>query len=100
MGFEEAIELVSANLSHPSFLLPRNHSIIEREIEDDETAYITIAECATASGTPDLGMTFCDFMAGFISGRLQLLVDDDAIVKEIEWHGTGHHHCKFEITLD
>ncbi len=100
LEFENAIELVAVNLSHPSFLLPRNHSIISSEIEDDETAYITISECATAAGTPELGMTFCDYMAGFISGRLQLLVDEDAIVKEIECHGTGHDRCKFEITLD
>ncbi|MFX1511634.1 MAG: V4R domain-containing protein [Promethearchaeota archaeon] len=100
LEFEKAVSLIGENLKHPTFLLPRNHSLTSWEIEDDETAFININECTTASGTPDLGMTFCDFMAGFISGRLQLLIRDDAIVKEIECHGTGHKHCKFEITLD
>ena len=61
---------------------------------------MTVKECATATNTPDLGVTFCDFQAGFISGRLQLLVDDDVVVREVECPGTGHDHCKFEITLE
>ena len=42
---------------------------------------------------------FCDFTAGYINGRLQLLMVDEIVVREIACYGSGDSVCKFEVTI-
>ncbi|OLS23729.1 MAG: hypothetical protein HeimC3_23720 [Candidatus Heimdallarchaeota archaeon LC_3] len=104
ISLEEAVEILIEELQHPTTLLTRQHSFVSFEKSDsdldDIVYYINIHELAYASGATNVNETFCDFMAGFINGRLQLLVQDETIVKEVECFGTGNSVCKFKITVD
>lgn len=100
LNLEEAVKLLTEYYQHPTNMLPRQYAFVDCEIEDEETAYIIIKECAHSSGSMNVGETFCDFEAGFIAGRIQLLIEDSVIVKEIECHGKGDNYCKFEIVIE
>ncbi|MHA1991228.1 MAG: V4R domain-containing protein [Candidatus Hodarchaeales archaeon] len=104
ISLDEAIEILSEELQHPSTLLTRQHSFVSYEKVDsdsDDSLYaMYIHELAYAAGATNVNETFCDFMAGFINGRLQLLVQDEPVVKEIECFGTGSNVCKFSVSFD
>ncbi|MGC9780170.1 MAG: thioredoxin family protein [Candidatus Heimdallarchaeota archaeon] len=68
-------------------------------IEEDGVLKVRIFECAMSSGAIDSGTTFCDFMAGYIAGRIQILTSKDCIVNETKCHGLGHKFCEFEISF-
>ncbi|HUT81161.1 MAG TPA: V4R domain-containing protein [Candidatus Bathyarchaeia archaeon] len=68
-------------------------------IEDDGKLKIRVEECAMSSGAKDSGTTFCDFMAGYIAGRIQILTSKDCIVNETKCHGLGDKFCEFEISF-
>ncbi len=115
LDFEDGIKVLEAYFNDPRTILQRNHGNVYVKFIDDETAHVKIMECATASGSGSLQqplvdihgqekeeekIPLCDFTAGFIHGRLDLLLDEDVRVKEIECHSTGHNHCLFEVVLD
>ena len=89
--------------THPTTYLSRGHSFVEIfDGEDEDEMYLRIYECAYASGanfSAETGMneTLCDFQAGFIAGRLALILKDPPIVTEVKCHGTGHNFCEFRI---
>ncbi|NHJ47139.1 MAG: hypothetical protein FK733_05055 [Asgard group archaeon] len=68
-------------------------------IEEDGIQKIRVFECAMSSGAKDSGTTFCDFMAGYIAGRIQILTNKDCIVNETKCHGLGDKFCEFEISF-
>lgn len=68
-------------------------------IEEDDQLKIRIYECAMSSGAKDSETTFCDFMAGYIAGRIQILTSKDCIVTETKCHGLGDKFCEFEISF-
>ncbi len=86
------------------------------EIIDDESATFKIWESAATSGinlsTVDLSALFPgvekppkittldDFMAGFINGRFDLLVEDEVTVRETKCQASGHECCEFLAELD
>ena len=115
LEFEDGLEVLVAYFNDPRTILRRRQGLVKVRQVDDETAHVRIKECATACGTHIGGqplvdmegqimeeeqIPLCDFTAGFIHGRLDLLLDEDVKVKEIECHSTGHDHCLFEISLD
>ncbi|MHA1448995.1 MAG: V4R domain-containing protein [Candidatus Hodarchaeales archaeon] len=100
LEFNQAVMCIAASMSHPTSLLTRNHSFVSYNIVDDEVAHLVIDENAFSAGSSNTGVTFCDWTAGFIAGRMRLLVVGDPVVKEIECAGTGAERCKFEITLE
>ncbi|MFX1512999.1 MAG: V4R domain-containing protein [Promethearchaeota archaeon] len=114
LEFEDGIKLVKSYFNHPTTVLSRMQSGAQARIIDDETATIDIFECATASGldislfqteigteekraTPKL---LCDFTAGFIHGRLDIVLDEEVRVQETECHSTGADFCRFKVELD
>ncbi|HKZ42200.1 MAG TPA: V4R domain-containing protein, partial [Candidatus Hodarchaeales archaeon] len=102
ISFSKAIQFVTEEFKHPTAMLTRKHSFVLSEITEDEVeevGYIILYELAYAAGASDVGETFCDFMAGFINGRLQLLVAADTIVKEVECFGLGNNRCRFKISV-
>jgi predicted hydrocarbon binding protein len=101
MELEQAVKLLVKELQHPKTLLTRQHSFIDYSIdEENEKARITIHENVYASGLGNVNEKFCDFTAGFIHGRLQLLISDNLYVKEISCHGSAESDCTIEITID
>jgi predicted hydrocarbon binding protein len=115
LDFEDGLEVLGAYYNDPRTILHRNQGSVRVRLVDDETAHVRIKECATACGTYIAGqplvdmqgqameeekLPLCDFTAGFIHGRLDLLLDEDVKVVEIECHSTGHNHCLFEVTLE
>ena len=100
MGLKDALNLIVGELQHPTTLLSRQHSFIFSNVDEDEEAgVITIYENVYAAGAGNVSEHFCDFTAGFINGRLQLLLIDEIIVKEIACHGSGDFYCKFEVKI-
>ena len=83
---------------------------------DDESAIFKVWESAATSGinlsTVDMSALFPstesepkmnyldDFLGGFINGRLNLLVEDDVIVKEVKCQANGNPCCEFLAELD
>ena len=100
MGLKTALELIAGELSHPTTLLSRQHSFVKCSVnEDEERGEITIFENVYAAGAGDVSEHFCDFTAGYINGRLQLLMVDEIVVREIACYGSGDSVCKFEVTI-
>ena len=100
MALKIALELIVDELQHPTTLLSREHSFVQFSVnEDEDKGNITIYENVYASGAGNVSEHFCDFTAGFINGRLQLLIVDEILVREIACHGSGDGYCKFEVTL-
>lgn len=114
--FPQACELLGYYLNTPGRILSRIHGVATVEIIDDESAVFKIWESAATSGldlsTVDLSALFPgiekptkintldDFMAGFLNGRLNLLVEDEIIVRETKCQANGHPYCEFEAELD
>ncbi|MHA2272639.1 MAG: V4R domain-containing protein [Candidatus Hodarchaeales archaeon] len=115
LEFEDGLQVLAAYFNDPRTILRRRQGVVKVRMVDDETAHVRIKECSTACGT-HIGETplvdmqgqimeeekipLCDFTAGFIHGRLDLLLDEDVKVRELECHSTGHNHCLFEVVLD
>ncbi|NHJ85250.1 MAG: hypothetical protein FK734_07295 [Asgard group archaeon] len=68
-------------------------------IDEKGKLKIRIIECAMSSGTKECATTFCDFMAGYLAGRIQILTSKDCIVTETHCHGLGDKYCEFEISF-
>ena len=96
----DAVQVVTSYLSHPRSILPRRHAFVKIEESSFNKVHLSIKGCSTASGLPnfDKGELFCDFTAGYIGGRVDLLTEKDVVVRELQCHGTGHKYCLFEIT--
>ena len=101
-SLNQATEIMKKYLTHPTNYLSRQHSFVDVfNGEDDDEMYIRIHECAYASGAnlseTNLNEVLCDFQAGYIAGRLALILKDPPIVTETKCHGTGHNFCEFRI---
>ena len=103
VSLKQATQIMKEYFTHPTMYLPRAHSFVEIfDGEDEDEMYLRIHECAYASGAnfsaeTDMNETLCDFQAGFIAGRLALILKDPPIVTEVKCHGTGHNYCEFRI---
>ena len=75
------------------------NSVIQKFI--NETYHIEIEENSYVAGMNkgNLGKTFCDFQAGFFTGRLHILINIDPTVQEIKCQGKGDEFCVFEIKV-
>lgn len=100
LSLEKATEMVVWEFQHPTTLLFRRHSFVSHHIVDEERTEIRIEENVYSAGAIDVGETFCSFTAGYIKGRIQLLIDEYIEVKETKCLGLGDHYCLFEISLD
>ncbi|MFW9856331.1 MAG: V4R domain-containing protein [Candidatus Thorarchaeota archaeon] len=116
MEFDQACEVLGYYFSTPGMIYARIHADMTVEMKDDETAIFKMWESAATSGidlsTVDLSALFPgtekpatintldDFMAGFINGRLDLLVEEDVIVHEARCQASGHPYCEFVAELD
>ncbi len=101
-SLKQATEIMKKYLTHPTNYLSRQHSFVDVfEGEDEDEMFIRIHECAYASGAnlseTNLNEVLCDFQAGYIAGRLALILNDPPIVTETKCHGTGHNFCEFKI---
>ncbi|MFX0094894.1 MAG: V4R domain-containing protein [Candidatus Hodarchaeota archaeon] len=113
--FDDAVDLLVQYFRHPSVMLSRSHGLVEYEITDDEEAELRVYENASAAGLrielpPELGerpkdflkpvTKMCDFTAGFIAGRLKVLMGAEPTVQEASCFGSGADHCRFSIELE
>jgi predicted hydrocarbon binding protein len=101
-SLRQATEIMKKYLTHPTNYLSRQHSFVDVfDGEDEDEMFIRIHECAYASGAnlseTNLNEVLCDFQAGYIAGRLALILKDPPIVTETKCHGTGHNFCEFRI---
>ncbi len=99
---KQAVEILQRYLTHPTNFLTREHSFVEvYPGEDEDEMYLRFYECAYASGAnfseTNLSETLCDFTAGYVAGRLSLLLKEPPIVTETKCHATGDNFCEFRI---
>ena len=101
LQLKSAVEVIVDELKHPTSLLNRQHSFayVKFDPEAENIAYIDIWELAYSAGATNVNETFCDFMAGYINGRLQLLVNEETIVREINCFGKGDSYCTFKVEI-
>jgi predicted hydrocarbon binding protein len=101
-SLKQATHIMQKYLTHPTNYLSRQHSFVEVfDGEDEDEMFVRIHECAYASGAnlseTNLNEVLCDFQAGYLAGRLALVLNDPPIVTETKCHGTGHNFCEFRI---
>ena len=105
LSLADAVKIIVKEFQHPTTLLTRQHSFVtlesyEEDDEEDSYYIIQIEELAYSAGATNVGQTYSDFVAGFINGRLQLLIQEDIQVIETDCFGTGSKHCRFKISLE
>lgn len=73
-------------------------SIGKSKIEDqkDDRAILSMTECATCSGAPNIGEPLCHFEAGFIAGGLEQVLGGRFKVVEINCWGLGDRICRYD----
>lgn len=71
------------------------------ESQSDSHVILTSTECATCSGLPNVGETFCHFEAGVIAGALEGVLGESVDAVETKCWGLGDGLCSWEVhTLD
>ncbi len=60
---------------------------------------IVISDCYECEMMPNVGKTLCAQDEGILEAIFETKFRKPCIIKEIECHGTGHSHCKFNITF-
>jgi len=100
VSLHTAVKMLCIEMKHPTTMLARQHSFIEVSNVDSESVKMTIHENVYSAGASNVKEKFCNFTAGFINGRLRLLLDDEIIVKETACQGSGASSCTFEISLE
>ena len=101
LDFQTGVLVLNDYLTHPIMHIARVHAFCEIIELSEEESTIRIHDCAYATGVPGLGKTFCDFQAGYMAGRLEILTNiDTTLVTETKCHGTGVPYCEFLIEKD
>lgn len=73
-------------------------SIGKSKIEEqtDDRFVLSVTECVTCSGTPNIGEPLCHFEAGFIAGGLEQVLGGRLRAVETHCWGLGDRICRFE----
>jgi len=66
--------------------------------ESVDRIVLTSTECATCSGLPNIGETFCHFEAGLIAGGLESVLGKPLDAVETRCWGLGDQFCSWEVT--
>ena len=116
MEFTQACQVLGHYFNSPGILSSKIHADVVVDIIDDESAMFRVYESAATSGidltTVDLSALFPgveeppkvsfldDFLSGYINGRLDLLVEEDVVVREVKCQASGARYCEFLAELD
>lgn len=73
---------------------------ISIEEQTDARVVLSVTECATCSGAPDIGEPLCYFEAGFIAGALDGELADHVRADETMCWGLGDRVCRWEVRRD
>ncbi|MCD1294269.1 transcriptional regulator [Methanocella sp. CWC-04] len=60
---------------------------------------IIVEDCFDCGTLPDVGRTECSLDEGILEAIIEERLKVKCSVDEIECHGTGHDHCKFEVKI-
>lgn len=60
---------------------------------------ITVDECASCAGVPDIGKPICHFEGGIIAGILEEFTGKEVEAKEIKCWAMGSGTCQFEVKI-
>jgi signal transduction histidine kinase len=71
----------------------------EVKVESDDRMVFTSSECATCSGLPAIGETFCHFEAGIIAGGLETVFGKPVNAVETKCWGLGDRVCSWEASV-
>lgn len=65
--------------------------------EEDGKMSLTLTECATCSGLPNIGQAICHFETGLITSATEEVLGGFVKATEVECWGLGHNICRWEI---
>lgn len=100
LEFNQGVDVLHAFMTHPTTYLAKEWGVVKVSPFDPsnpDIRYITVSDYGAVAGVPDLGITLCDFLAGFLTGRLSVIIGIEPEIREIQCQGTGAKHCTFEI---
>ncbi len=100
VDFNIGVEVFLKYMTHPTTYLANEWGIVELSEFDPQRPnerILSIGDYGAIAGVPNLGMPFCDYLVGFITGRLAVIIGEEPQVREIACQGTGSAVCKFEI---
>lgn len=105
-GKEFCKNVLDMNLDFSDFIEDLKEKLIEFKIgilrvekldTDSLEMSVTVSEDLDCSGLPVLGVEFCDYDEGFISGILEEYTGKTFSVKEVDCWSTGERTCRFQI---
>jgi predicted hydrocarbon binding protein/glutaredoxin len=108
--FEDGCHLLGAFFNDPSTILTRLQGTVDVKIEDDETAYFKVYESAISTNlllqaddsvfptTKEVRLG--DYMAGFITGRLEKMVDWEVKVTQTHCQSKGDAFDQYKAELN
>ena len=73
---------------------------ISIEEQTDDRLVLTVTECATCSGAPNIGEPLCYFEAGFIAGAMDGELAEHVRADETMCWGLGDRVCRWEVRRD
>ncbi|MCX6377421.1 MAG: ATP-binding protein, partial [Armatimonadetes bacterium] len=73
---------------------------ISIEEQTDDRLVLTVTECATCSGAPNIGEPLCYFEAGFIAGAMDGELAEHVRADETKCWGLGDRVCRWEVRRD
>lgn len=99
MEFLDALKVLRNFYNHPSSFLSREHGKVRSRNLRKDSASLQIYEIASAAATPNSGVNFCDFEAGWIAGMLERLTGQNIVANESKCWGLGYDYCEFDVQV-
>ena len=75
------------------------HKLGHLEVVSKTPITLVVTECYECSGFPNVGKCLCAQDEGIIETIFEAKFNKSCKVEESECHGTGHPHCKFNVTF-
>ncbi|MCK5617398.1 4-vinyl reductase, partial [Candidatus Pacearchaeota archaeon] len=115
MKLSQACDVLGRYFNSPGITSSKIHADVVIDLIDDENAIIKVWESASSSGLDLFALSelqyfpgvvnndlhrhgkLDDFLAGYINGRFDILVENPLSVEEVSCQALGHPYCEFHV---
>ncbi len=98
LDIDSGVEGLYRYMTHPTTLLTKEWGVVRLKTTEIGDYMLNVYDYCAVAGISNVGKTLCDFLAGFLVGRLSVLIGYEASVEEVHCQGTGAEFCQFKIT--